>query len=133
MKVEPFIYLMTVSPQRYPSVSLRGSIFITILLGLILMLNPIAGCAVESNLTAQPGIQKEKQNMSVEQLVAKAETLYNGYLEKGLTPEDAAKKVSDYLKSQQNIKEATLTGSSSIKVLFKDGNDLLILLGQKRM
>jgi hypothetical protein len=133
MRVESFIYLMTVSYKRYLSLSLRSSILVTTIVGLILTVNPIAGCAAKSTLTAQPGFQEEKQSMPVEQLVEKAGTLYNDYLEKGLTPKNAVMKVSDYLKSDQNIKEATVTGSNSIKVLFKDGNDLLILLGQSRM
>lgn len=71
--------------------------------------------------------------LSVEEIANQASALYDQSLEQGGSKEDAIKEVVHFLKSQGNVSDAKATGSDSVRVYFKDGNDLLLLLGKNRL
>jgi hypothetical protein len=88
-------------------------------------------CASQSAQTGTSTIGGETGG--VEEIANRASILYDQSIEQGRTKEDAVQGVVGFLKSQGTVRDAKATGSNSVRVYFKDGNDLLLLLGKNRL
>jgi hypothetical protein len=73
------------------------------------------------------------KTMSVEELSNRAQVMFNQSVKDGRSREDAVQEVAAFLKSQPNVSDVRVTGSDTIRVFFRDGNDILLLLGQDRL
>lgn len=104
------------------------------------------GCAVKGHImeypqkaeTAQieqvPDMYMTKDKlMTVEEMIHEAHAIYQGALKDGKSKEQAVNKAAEFLRAQKNVSLVVVTGSDTIKVIFTDGNDLLILLGRERL
>ncbi|MGA7827411.1 MAG: hypothetical protein WCA04_07120 [Geobacteraceae bacterium] len=97
--------------------------------GLFLLL--AAACAVESDKVSAGTSLEQK---SPEVLVAKAEAKYAEYLQaNGGDRMAATQKTAVYLRSLSSVKEVTVRGSDSLFLIMRDGNELLLMLGRKRL
>jgi hypothetical protein len=93
-------------------------------------------CAFQSAQTDTRAISRETGGtklLGVEEIASRASSLYNQSLEQGRSKEDAVRDVVRFLKSQGCVTDAEVMGSDSVRVYFKDGNDLLLLLGKNRL
>ena len=73
------------------------------------------------------------QPMTVEVMTREAYTIYQRALKDGKSKEQAVNKTAEFLRAQKNVSLVIVTGSDTIKVIFTDGNDLLMLLGRERL
>jgi CRISPR/Cas system-associated protein endoribonuclease Cas2 len=104
------------------------------------------GCTVKRHVMEYPPKTETEKNkktidmhmtndklMTVEEIAREAYTIYERVLKDGNSKEQAVNKVGEFLRAQKNISLVVITGSDTIKVIFTDGNDLLMLLGRERL
>jgi hypothetical protein len=98
---------------------------------LAVLLLSAAACTAEIGEVDQD-IQSEA--LSPEALTAKAEEKFAENLASlGGDRSAATEKTASYLRGLKEVREATVRGSDSILVIFKDGNELLLMLGKNRL
>lgn len=104
---------------------------------LVLLVGMIAlGCASQPAQTDDRAAGREMgggKMPSVEEIANRANVVYGQSLEQGRSKEDAVQEVIRFLKSQESVDDAKVMGSDSVRVYFKDGNDLLLMLGKNRL
>ena len=93
-------------------------------LGLVLS----SGCSLETRPDTEPSIA---QQGAVEVLVQESETSYGRYLaEFENNQERATEKVAAELRKRDSVSEVRILSPGRLFLLFSDGNELLLMLGQ---
>ena len=104
------------------------------------------GCTVKKHIMEYPSkteIVQDTQTtgkpmmndkpMTVEEMTREAHSLYQSALKDSKSKEQAVNKAAEFLRAQKNVSLVIVTGSDTIKVIFTDGNDLLMFLGRERL
>ena len=88
-----------------------------------------------------PGKQEEQgraaagpgQEITVTALIKEAHAAYDKAIENGKTKEEAAKVAADFLESKDIVKEVKITSADSIRVIFTNKEEALLMLGRGRL
>jgi hypothetical protein len=73
-----------------------------------------------------------ERQLTVEEMSQEAEAMYQRSFAEGRSKDLAVLEAADYLRRQKNVAEVKVLGSDSLRVIFTDGNDLVMLLGRGR-
>lgn len=106
-------------------------LYVAILIGIVSL-----ACASQSAQTDTRTTDYEAgagKMLSVEEIANRASVVYGQSLDQGRSKADAVQDVIGFLKSQGTVSDAKAMGSDSVRVYFRDGNDLLLLLGKNRL
>jgi len=76
---------------------------------------------------------KPGKELTMENLVKEAHARYDAAIEDGKTKEQAAQVVVGFLESQKNVKEIKVTSSDTIRVIFINNEEFVLLLGRGRL
>lgn len=90
----------------------------------------ITTCSQETHMRAEAKPEKE---FTVESLIKEAHARYDAAIKEGKTKENAAQIVVGFLKSQKIVKEIKVASSDTIRVIFIDKEEVVLLLGRDRL
>jgi hypothetical protein len=82
--------------------------------------------------TPEAWLGHKGKNMTVEEIARKAESVYEQALKEGVPKEKALERSMEFVRAQEIVDSVSIAGPNTLKVIFKDGNDLYMLLGRNR-
>ncbi|MBI5896608.1 MAG: hypothetical protein HZB24_11605 [Desulfobacterales bacterium] len=71
--------------------------------------------------------------MSVEEMTVEAQARYRRAVEAGWSKDRAVEEVARFLRDQKNVATVKVLGPDSVRVVFTDGNDLVMFLSKGRL
>lgn len=80
----------------------------------------------------EAGAENKGKTMTVEEIARQAESVYEQALKEGASKEKALVRVMEFVRAQEIVDSVSIAGPKTLKVIFKDGNDLYMLLGRDR-
>lgn len=94
----------------------------------------ILACASQAPATDTSSAQNTGGKVySIEELSNQAQVLYNQSLKGKCSKEEAVQSVVKFLRAQTNVKDLRVTGTDTVRVFFKDGDDIILMLGRDRL
>lgn len=76
---------------------------------------------------------KPDKELTMENLIKEAHSRYDTAITEGKTKEQAVKIVVEFLESQKSVKEIKVTSSDTLRVIFTNNEEVLLLLGRSRL
>jgi len=70
---------------------------------------------------------------AVEEMTKGANEAYGRALDEGQPKESAVIAAAEVFRNQEGVVSATVLGPDSLRIVFKDGSDLVVVLGKERM
>jgi hypothetical protein len=91
-------------------------------------------CCLPACLLHAPeaGSEMNGKTMTVEEIARHAESVYEQALKDGAPKQQALERVMEFVRAQEIVDTVSIAGPNTLKVIFKDGNDLYMLLGRER-
>lgn len=97
----------------------------------------LAGCqggaGTEGHGEGGAVVSSPQRLLTVEEMTAEAQARYEQAVTVGLPDAQAVKEAVDFLRRQKNVALVKVQGKDALRVVFTDGNDLFILLGNDRL
>ena len=100
-----------------------------ILLFFLCLLCSLSACLLH---VPEAGSEDKGKTMTVEEIARQGESVYEQALKEGSPKEKAMERVMEFVKAQKIVDSVSIAGPNTLKVIFKDGNDLYMLLGRDR-
>lgn len=107
--------------------------FVFALACLFLLAGPPGCMSKDRTGNERPAVMASDSQMSVEEMAGEAHARYRRAVEEGRSKDQAVEEVARFLRAQKNVAGVKVLGPDSVRVVFTDGNDLVMFLSKGRL
>ena len=100
--------------------------------GILILLAFLCALACGRRTQGQPEARPSK-DLSMENVIKTAHSKYDTAIKDGKSKEEAARVVVEFLKSQKIVKEIKVPSPDTIRVIFTNKEEMILMLGRSRL